>query len=148
MIPPWQAEGPFHGASSLLHTSPLALLRRGLALVACLYSHMALTVVISVRLTNPSEPPSFCSPSDPRPSLCKSQKDPEVKAKLEMSNCHRCSGACPVPPTSVASEASSSCGGEIWHPAECHPQCQTRFASLPDAHLAPKHSPDQKCTKT
>ena len=77
--------------------------------------------------------------------LKRRQKDPEVKAKLEMSNCHRCSGACPVPPTSVTSDASCSCGGELWRPAECHPQCQTHIASLPDAHLAPKYSPAQKC---
>ena len=29
--------------------------------------------------------------------LKRRQKDPGVKAKLEMSNCHRCSGACTVP---------------------------------------------------
>lgn len=76
--------------------------------------------------------------------LKRRQKDPGVKTKLEMSNCHQCSGACPVPTPLLTSDASCSCGGQLWHPADCHLQCQIHFSSLPDAHLAPKHSPAQK----
>ena len=78
--------------------------------------------------------------------LKKRQKDPGVKAKLEMSNCHRCPGACavPTPAPPVTSDSSYSCGGQLWDPTDCHLQCQIHFSSLPDAHLAPKHSPAQK----
>ena len=78
-------------------------------------------------------------------SCLKNPMERGTRRAKEMSNRHRCSGACPVPPTSATSDASCSCGGELWRPAECHPQCQTHFSSLPDTHLAPKHSPAQKC---